>query len=67
MSEPFATIEEIRANIKLKPSTIFEHISQVILNLKSFGQKMNAVSHIAKDYAITRAEQIHELVQAEKN
>ena len=67
MSEPFATIEEIRANIKLKPSTIFEHISKVILNLKSFGQKMNAVSHIAKDYAITRAEQIHALVQAEKN
>ena len=67
MSVLFPTIEEIRAQISLEPSTVVEQISQVVSNLNSFGRQMNAVSHIAKDYAMTRAEQIHALVQADKN
>ena len=56
MTVLFKTIDELHENITADPGFVVELTTQALSQLEKLGRKLNAVSHIARDDAIERAE-----------
>ncbi|MFT7672548.1 MAG: aspartyl-tRNA(Asn)/glutamyl-tRNA(Gln) amidotransferase subunit A [Gammaproteobacteria bacterium] len=60
MTQPFKTIEDLRACFVANPASILDVTIKALSELENLGRQLNAVAHIASDDAIARAERLRD-------